>query len=286
MIRDQADELRQLVRLAQRGHAQRGGAPALLLVVGASSGVGATAIAANLALALATQGRRTVLIDADLTSGARLRAGGQIDRGTIVDVFSGRRTIHEVLQRAPCGVQFVPGLLDEDRPTEPTAAACARLCAELQGLSRHADVVVAIVDEGGGPLNESLWRLATGVVVVATEDAQSRVAAYALLKQRHPEPAHGRLYALINRASDPALAAEAQERIVEAVRRFLGRTIAPAGSIASDAGLEAVDPLARPLVVHSPRCEASRAIERLAELAWRDLSALRLPTSTAGPSAA
>lgn len=285
MIRDQADELRQLVRLAHRGQTQRGGAPALLVVVGATKAVGAPAIASNLAMALAMQGRRTVLLDADSSSTSRLRAEGSDHHGSIADVLAGRRSIHEVLQRAPCGVHFVPGFGDDDSLPEPAPAACARLCAELQGLARYADLVIALIGGDGGLLGDALWRSAIGIVLVTTDDTETRLAAYSMVKQRHPEPTGGRIYALVNRASDAALAVETQDRLTDACHRFLGRTIVAAGAVATDNGLESANPLARPLVVQSPRCEASRAIERLAELVWRDFSVPR-SGDAAGPHAA
>ena len=67
---DQASELRQLVMHAAVDDAPPGdGAPRLVALAGGKGGVGTTTVATNIAAALARQGQRVVLVDADLQRG-------------------------------------------------------------------------------------------------------------------------------------------------------------------------------------------------------------------------
>ena len=64
MIHDQADELRQLVR--QRGADSAVAQAPLVVVTGGKGGVGATTLAANLAVALARSGHKVGIVDGDI----------------------------------------------------------------------------------------------------------------------------------------------------------------------------------------------------------------------------
>src|SRR5260221_5379305 len=109
-ILDQANELRQLVRSQARIGPVAVAQPSLFVLTGGQRGVGTTTLSLNLAVALALQGQRTVLVDADLDRGAVAGLCGIAERHSIVDVLSGRLTIHEVLARGPAGLLVVPGV--------------------------------------------------------------------------------------------------------------------------------------------------------------------------------
>src|SRR4051812_33392450 len=102
---DQAPSFRSLVpsdRDQPRG-SERG--PGTLVISGGRPGVGATTLAVNLAGALAQDGLRVVLIDADLYRAdvaAQCKLAGGLGIG---DVLEGRKNIHEVLQLGPAGMQ-------------------------------------------------------------------------------------------------------------------------------------------------------------------------------------
>ena len=81
----------------------------MFAIAGAQEGVGATTIAVNLAVALARQGQRVVLVDADFTRPEIASLCGLKPRYTTGDVLSGRREIHEVLLAGPASVQVLPG---------------------------------------------------------------------------------------------------------------------------------------------------------------------------------
>src|SRR5271170_5407621 len=106
MVHDQADELRQLVRQNFKPAQALGPAPRLIVVSGGKGGVGASTVSMNLAVALARLGNRTVWVDGDLNRGGAMELPHGLQRGSLVDVLAGRRTIHEVLELGPAGVQI------------------------------------------------------------------------------------------------------------------------------------------------------------------------------------
>ncbi len=168
---DQADELRNLVR-SQTRHGASGEAPVrLIAVTGGQRGVGTTTIALNLAVSLAIQGQRTILVDADLDRGAIAPLCGLAERGSIVDVLASRRTIHEVLARGPAGIQVLPGVWAPHEANNCSAAAQGRMIARLKALGAYADVIVVDTGSQRNSFVRRFWQAADVPLVVTTPEA-------------------------------------------------------------------------------------------------------------------
>jgi flagellar biosynthesis protein FlhG len=230
MIHDQADELRQLVRQNPMPAVTSGPAPRLIVVSGGKGGVGATTVAMNLAVALARLGNRTVWVDGDLNRGGAIDLGHGSQRGSLVDVLSGRRTIHEVLERGPASVQILPGAWAPADLTEFSATSQFRFIADLKHLGLHADTVVVDLGSGRNHFVRRFWQVADLVLLVATADAAAVMESYAAIKVLLAGDTNVPIHTLVNFA-EPAEAATVHERISSACRRFLGLRIADLGSL-------------------------------------------------------
>jgi len=276
---DQAEELRLLVRMRATAGAAGPLAP-LLVVAGGKGGVGTTTVAANLAITLARQGRRTVFADADLDHGGHALLSGIQHRGSVVDVLAGRQSVHEVLERGPCGIQVLSGAWAADELTSYSTSAQERFIGELKHLAPHADVVVVDVGSGRNPFTQRLWRAADAVLVVTTTEPAAVMNAYAATKtlagtvdvaERDTDTLPA-IYSLINRTSDAATADDVQARIATACRRFLALEIGAAGVVPECPG----EPDVAGVMVFSDRTEASRALDRACEMLWTRMSAAKV----------
>lgn len=265
-MHDQANELRQLVRQSAAAEGQsRGVAPHLVAVTGGKGGVGTTTTAVNLAVALALQGKRVVLADVDF-NGADANSLCQLQpTETVADLLSGRRTLHEVLQRGPAGMLVLPGPWSLGTVVDCTAAAQERLVNELRSLGAHADVVLLDVGSGLNRLVTRFCQLVDTTLVVTTADPVAVLDAYASIKVLFTSGESTDVRSLVNLAPDDETAANVHERLAQACRRFLGETLHAAGHVPADdqvaqAGLEG-----RSFLLTSPNCPASAAIAQLAE---------------------
>jgi flagellar biosynthesis protein FlhG len=266
MMHDQADELRQLVReRAALGAGCGPGAP-LVVVSGGKGGVGTPTIAANLAVALARQGRRAVFVDADLDHGGNTQLGQYPDGGSVIDVLAGRRNVHEVLARGPSGIQVLSGAWASGETTEYSEAAQRRFISDLKRLAPHAEVVVVDAGSSRGQFARRFWQAAGAVVAVATTDATSIMQCYAAIKMLGGGNESAPIYTLSNLAPDAATAAEAQARIAEACRRFLGLRALEGGSVGACETLTG-----EPALVFPPRGETARSMDRVADAVWAQL---------------
>ncbi|MGV7227422.1 MAG: AAA family ATPase, partial [Nitrospirales bacterium] len=80
----------------------------VIAVSSGKGGVGKTNVVANLAVVSARQGRKVMVMDADLALGNVDILLGLTPQYTIEDVLSGQRRLEEVLVTGPEGIQLLP----------------------------------------------------------------------------------------------------------------------------------------------------------------------------------
>jgi flagellar biosynthesis protein FlhG len=279
MIHDQADELRHLVRMRAASGVPSGMTVPLVVVAGGKGGVGATTIAVNLAVALARQGRRAVFVDADLDHGGNSRLTPHSQQGSVLDVLAGRRSVHEVLERGPLGVQVLSGAWAEGTPVEFSAAAQHRFITDLKHLGAHADIVVIDAGSSRSPFARGLWRAASVVLAVTTTDPGSIMECYAAIKVQLDAAETASVYTLANRSDEPEAAAEVQGRIAEACRRFLGMSAIAAGVVETCPPTGSAPPLVFP-----SGTQAARSMDQVAETLWTQTQ-LTAPNASRRPEA-
>jgi flagellar biosynthesis protein FlhG len=264
-MQDQADELRSLMLKVTRQHAALHGPPPKLIVLcGGKGGVGVTTLGVNLAVALAHQAARVVLVDADLYRADVATLCGVEDDGNIGDLLAGGRDIHEVLQRGPAGIQIVPGVWAPDKPTELTEAAQRRLITQLCLLGRHAEMALVDTGSGSGESLRRFWQAADEVLLVTTPDDVSVMDAYASIKTRMPAKNRPSLRLIVNRATSPQQAVDVHRRIARSCRRFLEAEVTLLGCVSHDEAFTQAAQSGAPLVIRTPQATAAEEIEQLA----------------------
>ena len=250
MSHDQASRLRNVFEsglrsLALRTQRTNSASPtATVRTVVVSSGerhLGATTLAVHLSINLARQGQRVILVDGDMeTAGASQLCRVPLSPG-LSDVLSERRSIHEVLQRGPAGIQVVAGSQAANPNGMLTEKSAERLMRQLAGLSRHTDLVVLDVpcrdaeprgeSQGHGPLL-SFWQHADDMVLVTTGDDSAVMNTYALLKSCWSRTVVlPRLHVAVNHGQNPAVGNDVHTRLDRSSRRFLRLPLTPAGTL-------------------------------------------------------
>ena len=262
---DQATELRKLVLRATRDQGRdTGPAPRNVVVTGGKGGLGVTTLAVNLAVALAGQGARVVLVDADLHRADVAMLCGVTERGDVADVLSQRRDIHEVLVLGPAGIQLVPGLWAPGARETYSARQHDRLLRQFHSLGRHADLVLVDVGSGTHESVRKFWEHAHRIVMVTTPDAYAVMDTYATIKSladtQRPLP----ISLLVNQAEDGNLAADVHRRIDQSSRRFLGRPVDWLGHVPLDPAIPEAARQSVPFVLRGDRKPARLAVEQLA----------------------
>jgi flagellar biosynthesis protein FlhG len=229
-MHDQADELRQLVRLG----AGRVRAPRWLTVCGGKGGVGTTTVSLGIAASLAHAGRRVVLIDGDFAGPDLASMTGVDPRYTVCDVLDSRRSVHESLESGPQGMQLLLGPTRDQRSVECSATAQERLIDQLRSLGPHADVVIVDAGAAVSRAMRRFWQAADDLVLVTTPDPLAVTDTYSALKQLYKREPHQAVHAVVNLGTDSLESAAVGDRFAETCRRFLALSLASVLSVASD----------------------------------------------------
>ncbi|MCA9155319.1 MAG: cellulose synthase operon protein YhjQ/BcsQ [Pirellulaceae bacterium] len=218
---DQATELRKLVlRAARERVAAAAPPPKMIALFGGRPEVGVTTLAIELALAVARQGLRAVLVDADLRRAEIARRCKLRENNGIAEVLAARRDVHEVLERGPCGLQILPG------PSSPihhevTPREQQRLLQQIHTLGLHADWVLVDAGEIANPLLTTFWKVADQPVLVTTSESSVLMDSYASLKTLHAQTRVAWPRLIVNRVDDATTADEVATRIGRSCERFL-----------------------------------------------------------------
>ena len=258
---DQATELRALVHRSAPACAPAATRPQQIVVFGGKGGVGTTTIAVNLAVALAQQGKRSLLCDAaggDVALQCRLEP-----RHTLADALDGKRPLAEVLHPGPAGVQVLHGSREPACWDETAEHAWNRLMTQLNSLSPRPEVVVIDAGSRLDGLARQLWQAADRVLLIAGVEAAAIMDAYAAIKLLTDPARPASIGLVVNRANRP-VADEVQQRLVRACRRFLGLPLRSVGYVPEETAAAQCAARGEPLVLAVPASPASLCLRQVA----------------------
>ncbi len=264
-MQDQANDLRRLARdLVASAMPRPAPRPRLVVAARGKGGVGTTTVAVNLAVALARQGRRAILVDAD-PHGAGTATFCRTDgRLTVADVLGSRRAARDVLQPGPAGTQVLPGSWGRSGAWECSPAAQQRLIDQLRGLSDLAEVVLVDVGTGCGRLARRWWHAADFVLSVTTPELPAVMNAYASIKTLAAPCDRAPIHTIVNMAPNQRVADEVGVRLGRATMRLLGLKPESTVGILWAQGIVEAGRRGEPFVLAWPHHQATRQIDRLA----------------------
>ena len=262
MSSDQASRLRRLAQ-DQRPEAPLFGARVVAITSG-KGGVGKTNVVAGLALALAGQGQRVIVMDADFGLANLDILLGLSPKYTLEHVLRGEKVLEEILLEGPAGIRIIPASSGIQELTRLDTRSELRLVQGLQRVAETADWL--LIDTAAG-IHDSVLKLlmaAQEVILVTTPEPTSLVDAYAMVKVLHLREAAKPLWLLVNNGQSADEAQETIDQLQAATDRFLGKQIKVLGMIPSDPHVLQAVRQQRGVVDLFPRSPAARAFQTIA----------------------
>lgn len=250
----------------------------VIAVTGGKGGIGKTSTAVNLAVALAQEGRKVMLLDGDLgLANVDVMLGLQ-PVFTLADVLAGRCTLDETLIEGPSGLLVVPAASGQRHMTELSRSQHAGLVTAFSELRRPLETL--IVDTAAGIADSviTLTQAAQEALLVVTNDPQSLTDAYALIKILSRDHGMRRIQVLCNMTQTPAEASELFDNLLRVAERFLDVTLINIGSIPADEWLRRAVRRQRAVVEAYPGSPSAQAYRALA----RKVSTWSMPEGTRG----
>ncbi len=239
----------------------------VIAVTGGKGGVGKTSVSINLAVAMAEQGKRVMLLDADLGLANVDVALGLHPEYNLSHVVRGERSLDEVVLHGPAGVRVVPAASGVQQMAELSPAEHAGLIRAFSDLSSDLEVLVVDTAAGISDTVVSFSRAAQEVVVVVCDEPASITDAYALIKLLNREHGVNRFRVLANMARSTQEGKDLYKKLYRVTERYLDVMLSFMGSIPYDESLRKAVKGQKTVVSAYPRSSVSRAFKNLAKKA-------------------
>ncbi|WP_177408670.1 flagellar synthesis regulator FleN [Pseudomonas sp. M30-35] len=237
----------------------------VIAVTGGKGGVGKTNVSVNLAMALAEQGRRVMLMDADLGLANIDVLLGLTPKRTLADVISGECDMRDVVIQGPCGIRIVPAASGTQSMVQLTPMQHAGLIQAFSDISENIDVLIVDTAAGIGDSVVSFVRAAQEVLVVVCDEPTSITDAYALIKLLNRDYGMNRFRVLANMAHTPQEGRNLFAKLSKVTDRFLDVALQYVGTVPYDESVRKAVQKQRAVFEAFPRSKCSAAFRAIAQ---------------------
>ena len=228
-------------------------------------GVGKTNVCANLAIALASMGRRVVVVDVDIGLANADVVLGVKPAFDLRHVLVGEVEVQSALTAAPGNIRLLAGSAGVRTVSDLDKSQRGFLVSCFEELTHSNDFV--LIDTGAGITRNVIDFAAAAdeVLVVTTPEPTSMTDAYALIKTVSREKGYGSIRLVCNQAFGREEAGRACGRIRDVCLRFLDLEVDYVGYVLSDECVGQAVRRRRPFILEYPNCPASDCMLTIAQ---------------------
>lgn len=154
----------------------------VIAVSGGKGGVGKTNVSLNTSIALAKQGKKVLVLDADLgLANVDVMLGLRVQKN-ISHVLSGECELDDIIIEGPCGIKIIPATSGTQSMVDLTPSEHAGLIRAFSDMQTDFDVLIVDTAAGISDMVLSFARAAQDVMLVVCDEPTSITDCYALMK--------------------------------------------------------------------------------------------------------
>ena len=237
----------------------------VIAVSGGKGGVGKTCVAVNLATAMASSGKRVLLLDGDLGLANVDVLLGITPRYTLEHVLSGERTLDEIIVDTRQGFRVVPSASGVAQLASLTAAQHLALVQAFSTLAGRIDVLIVDTAAGIAEGVRQFCQAAQNILLVIRDEPSSLTDAYALIKVLRRDHGVERFRVLANQTRRAGEGEALFRKLERVTSRFLDVIVEYAGDVPEDPYLRTAVREQRPVLEAYPSSPAARAFRSLSQ---------------------
>jgi flagellar biosynthesis protein FlhG len=259
-MKDQAHTLRKIFK---DGTART---PEVISVTSGKGGVGKTSIVVNMAILLASRGKKVLVLDADLGLANVDVMLGIAPRLTIKHVLDGECSIDDIVLTGPSGIRIIPASSGIQELADLNPSQQISLVNALDHFDGDFDYM--IVDTGAGISRNVMYFNAASqrIIVVATAEPTSITDAYALIKVLRKHYGIKRFDLIVNNVTSKSEGDHVAEKLTLVCDRFLGDVaLEMLGSIPHDKSIPECIKAQKAFVGVNPSGDAVKRLARIAD---------------------
>ncbi|WP_167462981.1 MinD/ParA family protein [Pseudomonas songnenensis] len=237
----------------------------VIAVTGGRGGCGKTNVTVNLALGLASLGRRVMILDADLALANAHVLLGLTSKQTVADVLRGTCSAEQAMLTFKGNVRLLPGTCGDLSMANLTATQQAGLIHAVSDIRDTPDALIIDTASGISDSTMNFIRASRQVLVVITDEPASLNGAYNLIKLLNRNYGINHFHVLANMTRTPHEGRALFSRLVQITDRFLSVVLDYLGDVPFDESVRAAAQKRRAVFEAYPKSKCAMAYQKLAK---------------------